>query len=86
MRKKFDIVDSAKGVVITEVAPEGPGAVRSLQPGDVIAEVDQKAVEAPQDVADRVTAAQENGYRVVTLLINRKGEFQWVALSIAKKE
>jgi serine protease Do len=31
-----------------------------------------------------VKAAQDNGYRVVTLLVNRKGDFQWVAVKIGK--
>ena len=85
-RDKYKIPGNTKGVVIAEVDPDGPAAARNLQPGDVIAEVDQKAVESAVDVAERVKAAQDNGYRVVTLLINRAGEFQWVALSIGKKE
>jgi serine protease Do len=51
----------------------------------VIAEVDQKAVTSPEDVAQRVKAAQDNGYRVVTLLVNRAGEFQWIALKITEQ-
>jgi serine protease Do len=46
--------------------------------------VDQKAVTSSQDVSQRVKAAQDNGYRVVTLLVNRGGEFQWIALKITQ--
>ena len=55
-----------------------------MRPGDVIVEIDQKAVESPKDVAARVKVAQDNGYRVVTLLVNRKGDSQWVAVKIGK--
>lgn len=84
LRKKFQIPADAEGVVVTEVAQTGPAAEKDLRPGDVIAEVDQKAVTSPEDVSQRVKAAQDNGYRVVTLLVNRAGEFQWIALKITQ--
>jgi serine protease Do len=85
VRTKFDLPKDAEGVVILTVDENGPAAEKDLQPGDVIAEVDQKAVATPGDVRDRVKSAQENGYRLVTLLINRGGDFQWVAVKIGNK-
>jgi serine protease Do len=82
LRKKFQIPADAEGVVVVDVAQTGPAAEKDMRPGDVIAEVDQKAVTSPEDVSQRVKAAQDNGYRVVTLLVNRAGEFQWIALKI----
>jgi serine protease Do len=84
LRKKFDIPKDATGVVVTDVAANGPAAEKDLRPGDVIAEVDQKAVTSAEDVGLRVKSAQDNGYRVVTLLVNRAGDFQWIALKIGK--
>jgi serine protease Do len=84
LRQKFQIPEDAEGVVIVDVAAKGPAAEKDLRPGDVIAEVDQKAVTSPDDVSQRVKAAQDNGYRVVTLLVNRGGEFQWIALKITQ--
>ena len=84
LRQKFQIPDDANGVVVVDVAQKGPAAEKDLRPGDVIAEVDQKAVTSPEDVSQRVKAAQDNGYRVVTLLVNRGGEFQWIALKITQ--
>ena len=84
LRKKFQIPDDAEGVVVVDVAQKGPAAEKDMRAGDVIAEVDQKAVTSPEDVSQRVKAAQDNGYRVVTLLVNRGGEFQWIALKIAQ--
>jgi serine protease Do len=84
LRKKHQIPADAGGVVVVEVADTGPAAEKDMRPGDVIAEVDQKAVTSPEDVSQRVKAAQDNGYRVVTLLVNRAGEFQWIALKITQ--
>lgn len=85
VRSKFDLPEDAEGVVVLSVDETGPAAEKDLRPGDVIAEVDQKAVATPADVRDRVKSAQENGYRLVTLLINRQGDFQWIAVKIGKK-
>ncbi|MEZ5830284.1 MAG: DegQ family serine endoprotease [Dongiaceae bacterium] len=84
LRKKFQFADDAEGVVVVDVAQSGPAAEKDMRPGDIIAEVDQKAVSTPADVSQRVKAAQDNGYRVVTLLVNRAGEFQWIALKITQ--
>jgi len=85
LRKKHQIPADAEGVVVVDVAQTGPAAEKDMRPGDVIAEVDQKAVTSPEDIAQRVKAAQDNGYRVVTLLVNRAGEFQWIALKITQQ-
>ena len=69
---------------MVDVDPDGPAAEKDLRPGDVIVEVDQKSVQSPKDIAARVKAAQDSGYRVVTLLVNRKGDSQWIAVKIGK--
>ncbi len=84
LRQKHQIPADAEGVVVVDVAQSGPAAEKDMRPGDVIAEVDQKAVTSPEEVSQRVKAAQDNGYRVVTLLVNRGGEFQWIALKITQ--
>jgi serine protease Do len=83
-RDKYGLAGDAEGVLVTDVDQNGPAAEKDLRAGDVIVEVDQKAVKSPRDVRERVKAAQDNGYRVVTLLVNRKGDFQWVAVKIGK--
>jgi len=83
-RDKYSLSGDTEGVLVVDVAQDGPAAEKDLRAGDVIVEVDQKAVKSPGDVRDRVKAAQDNGYRVVTLLVNRKGDFQWVAVKIGK--
>ncbi len=83
-RQRFELEADAEGVVITDVKPGGAAAEKGLTPGDVIVEVDQEKVSSPEQVAQRVAEAREEGYRVVTLLVLRQGEFQWVAVRIGE--
>ena len=84
LRERFELDEKTKGVVITEVDESGSGAEKGLQPGDVIVEVDQEEVASPSQVAERVAQAREDGFRVVTLLVYRQGDFRWVAVRIDK--
>jgi serine protease Do len=80
LRRKFSIADEASGVVVMDVDPKSNAATKGLKPGDVIVEVDQGSVTTPADVEKRIAAAKSNGFKVVTLLVYRQGDFQWVAV------
>ncbi len=80
LRQKFSIADEASGVVVLDVDAKSNAAIKGLKPGDVIVEVDQSSVATPADVEKRVAAAKANGFKVVTLLVYRQGDFQWVAV------
>ena len=82
LRQKFSLTPDAKGVVVTKVEERSAAAEKGLHEGDVIVEVDQQAVATPGDVEERVKEAKDRGYRVVTLLLFRDGDYQWVALRI----
>ena len=82
LRQKFSLTADAKGVVVTKVEDNSAAAEKGLHEGDVIVEVDQQAVATPGDVETRVKEAKDRGYRVVTLLLFRDGDYQWVALRI----
>jgi len=82
LRQKFSLDEDAKGVVVTDVDEQGSAAEKGLHAGDLIVEVDQQAVATPADVDKRVKEAKDRGYRVVTLLVYRDGDYQWVALRI----
>jgi len=66
--------------VVMDVDPKSNAATKGLKPGDVIVEVDQGSVTTPADVEKRIAAAKSNGFKVVTLLVYRQGDFQWVAV------
>src|SRR5262249_9682884 len=80
LRQKYNIADEASGVVVTDVDVKSNAATKGLKAGDVIVEIDQNAVSTPADVQKRVATAKANGYKVVTLLVYRQGDFQWVAV------
>jgi len=82
LRERFHLDPEAQGVVVTDVDPASNAAERGLRPGDIIVEVDQEDVSSPLDVRDRLERAREEGYRVITLLVLRNGEYQWVALRV----
>lgn len=82
LRERFELDEKTKGVVITDVDETGSAAEKGLQPGDVIVEVDQEEVASPAQVAEGVKKAREEGFRVVTLLVYRQGDFRWVAVRI----
>jgi serine protease Do len=82
LRTRFSLDEATKGVVITEVKDGSASAEKGLRAGDVIVEVDQEEVATPADVVEKVERAKSEGYRVVTLLVFRQGDFQWVAVRI----
>ncbi|WP_085901289.1 DegQ family serine endoprotease [Kiloniella majae] len=81
-RQRFKLNDSVNGVVITDVVPNSSAAEKSLRPGDVIVEVDQEEVSDPGQVASLVGKAKDAGFRVVTLLVFKQGEYSWVAIKL----
>ena len=62
-----------RGVVVTGVEPDGPGASQGIKEGDVILEVAGKAVSQPADVRQAVAEARKDGRKAVLMRI-RSGE------------
>jgi serine protease Do len=57
------------GVVVTEVAPDGPAAPAGIRPGDVIVEADRKAVKSAAELERALDASGDRA-----LLLVRRGE------------
>ncbi len=81
-RDKFHLNADQKGVVITDVAPNGPAASRDLKPGDVIMEVQQGEVSTPADVQQRVDTVRKEDRRSVLMLVQRPDGLRWVPLPL----
>jgi serine protease Do len=64
-------VDADSGMVVTEVDPGGPAAEEGVARGDVILEVNKKAVNS---IADVQSALSGSGEKPVLLLISRRGQ------------
>jgi serine protease Do len=83
LRKKYNIKDSVKGVVITEVDTSSVAADKRLVAGSVIVAVEQEQVAAPADVVRRVDALKKAGKKTALLLVaTAEGDMLFVALPI----
>jgi serine protease Do len=82
LKEKFSLGDSAKGVVVVDVAKDSPGAEKGLRPGDVIMEAAQEEVKSANQVAGKVADAKKSGRKSILLLVERQGDLRFVALRI----
>lgn len=83
VRRRFNIKDSVKGVVITRIDPDSAAAEKPIRPGDVLVEVGQEVVSSPADVTKRVDALKKDGRKSALLLLSSpQGEVRFVAVTI----
>ena len=84
LRTQYGIETDVRGVVIVSVEPGSYAEEETLQPGDLITEVNQEEVSSPPEVLARVNQAQSEGKKSVLLLINRQGDLRFIAIKIAE--
>ncbi len=84
-RNDYNVPGDVDGVMIADVPDMSSAADKGLAVGDVIVEVNQQPIKAPQDMIDIVKAASEAKRNSVLLLINREGDVRFVALPLAAK-
>jgi serine protease Do len=86
MRKRYNVKDTVKGVLVTRVDPNSPAADKRIQAGDVIVEVGQETVSSPADVTKRIDALKKDGRKSALLLIaNAQGEVRFIAVPLDKE-
>ncbi len=83
MRTRFELGQDVRGVVIIDVEPGSAADTEALRPGDLIVEVSQSEVGSPPEVLAKVNEAIDEGRDAVLLLIDRQGDFRFVALRLA---
>lgn len=76
--------DDGKGLVVTEVDPDGSASDRGIQAGDVITAVNSTEVSSTQDVDDAIAAATKAGRKSVLVQLTHEDNNRFVALPIAK--
>jgi serine protease Do len=82
-RKKYKIKDQVKGVLITGVDANSPAAEKRLQPGMVIAEVQQQPVANVADLQKRIDQLKTDGKKAVVLLVvSPDGDPSFVAITL----
>ncbi len=83
LRKKHNIKDKVKGVLITAVEPNSAAAEKRLVPGMVIAEVQQQPVANATELQQRIDKLKKDGKKAVVLLVvTPDGDPSFVALSL----
>ena len=83
LRKKHNIKDKVKGVLITGVEANSPAAEKRLAPGMVIAEVQQQPVSNAADLQKRVDQLKKDGKKAVVLLVmSPDGDPSFVAVGL----
>lgn len=82
LKDKFQLGEHQKGVVVTEVTPDGAAAKQGMKPGDVIVEVQQSEVNTPADVQSHVDAVRKENRRSVLMLIQRQDGLQWIPVPL----
>ncbi len=82
LRQEFELPADMTGVMVTKVEGNSSAAAKGIKAGDIIVEVDQEPVESADDVSKQIAKAQEEGYRVVTLLVYADNDYAWIAVRI----
>ncbi|WP_424811836.1 DegQ family serine endoprotease [Roseococcus sp. YIM B11640] len=83
LRERFRLRAEARGVVVTEVTPDTPGAEREIRPGDIILEVQQERVGTPQEVTERIERLRRQGRATALFLIESQQGQRFVPLRLA---
>src|SRR5690606_30580797 len=82
-RAEFQLAEGVTGVVVAEVEQGSSASEQGIQPGDVIAEVDQQSVSDPREVLDQVNSLKEQGRRnAYFLIVSPTGESRFVNVRI----
>ena len=74
--------DERRGVMVVEVEPGGLAAGRGIDPGDLILDVADEAIGAPEDVYRLVDTAKSAGKRSVLMRIKSGDTAKFIALPI----
>ncbi len=85
LRTRYDVKKGVNGMVVTNVLPDSLAVDQGIQVGDVISEVAQHDVKALKDLSDQVKQAKKDG-KPLLLLINRKDDMRFVAVTFGKKK
>ena len=85
LRKKFSIEANTKGVVVTQLDPNGLAAEKGVRLGDVLVEVDQTKVRTAVAVKMLITKIiKSKNKKSVLFTINRQGSIRFLGLRVTE--
>ena len=82
LRKRFDVADKVKGVLVTEVKENSAARLRGISAGDVIEKIDQVEVESPSTFIKIVDDAKSRKKSSVLLLVKRGMDGRFIAIPL----
>lgn len=82
LRKQFSLAEGAKGVVLTDVPQNGPGAMQGLRPGDLVVAIGNEPVAGLEELQQKIAAAKKVGHKNVLVRVEREGATRFVALPL----
>ncbi len=77
-----EVGERSGGVAVVDVDPQGLAAARGIRAGDVVLEVQGRAVSTPADVADGIRGARAEGRKAVLLRVKSSQGVRYVPLPI----
>ena len=80
-RKQFEVPETVKGAIVTQVEPDSAAAEAGLKPGDVIQEINRKPVKSAEE-AVRMTESTTD--KATLLRIWREGGSHYVVVDESK--
>jgi serine protease Do len=84
-RARFELDSEQTGVLVTEVAADGPAADAGIAAGDVILQVRRHSVATPADVQRDLLALAQAHAQHVALLVRGKSGPRWVVMRLATR-
>jgi serine protease Do len=81
LAQQFELPRSTKGVVVTDVDPDGVAAASGVEPNDVIEKVNGRTTAT---VAELKTAIERNDSKPALILVNRQGHSLFLTLRPAR--
>lgn len=83
---KYQFSKDANGAVIKNVLPGSDAEAKGLRPGDLITQIDKKAIFDLNDVKTYIEEAKKENYRPVLLLINNNNLPHFAAVKLVNHE
>jgi serine protease Do len=81
-RQRFNLDDSAKGVIVESVGENSDAAGKGLQPGDIILRAGTRAASQPSEVVAAVADARKAQRKDVLLRVSRGGQTLFVPVQV----
>jgi serine protease Do len=81
-RRAFALERDLTGVIVTQIAPDGPAAEAGLSAGAVIVQIQQEKVAGVEDVARLIALARQRQRRYVAVLVYNTKGLRWLAMSL----